>query len=64
MKLTQERVDRSLNQALDNGYDLHFWPAENIAADLAEYDVDFEGVDPKTIEPFVADWKKRKEATA
>lgn len=58
-KLTQRRVDESLNEAVKNGYELHLWEAANIAEDLSEYDQFFEDADQAVLLPLVEDWKKR-----
>lgn len=60
IEITQENVDRSLNQAIENGYMLDLWDAEDIAEDLHEYDSDFEDTDPNDLVPFVRDWKSRR----
>ncbi len=61
-EITQEAVSASLNVAVDqNGYtELLHWPAEHVAIDLADHDVDFEGVDTDVLIPFITAWQESK----
>lgn len=61
--ITQEQVDRSLNSAIDNGYDIETWPAWKIAEDIHEYDASFEDLHPPTLVPYIQDWLDRRIAS-
>lgn len=52
----RERVFKSLDSGIENGYELDNWSAEEIAEDLREYDVDLESV-PVSLVPFIQEWK-------
>lgn len=60
MKLTGEdlkkKIFESLDNAVDNGYELKEWPAENIALDLAEYDEFFESYTQPELVPHIVEW--------
>ena len=51
-----DAVIESLNNAVANGYPLYEWTAEEIAADLAEYDSQFENVDQAELQIIIAGW--------
>lgn len=60
MKLIGEplkaKIYESLNSAIDNGYELNDWPAEQIAQDLSEYDAFFEGYLEPELVPHIVSW--------
>lgn len=61
-RITQADVDASLDNAIQNGYDLEYETAQDIADDLAQYDAGMEGVSTKVLVPLISDWKIRKGA--
>lgn len=63
-EITQEAVSAALSTAVDqNGYtELLHWPAEHVAIDLADHDVDFEAVDTDVLIPFVTAWQEGRKA--
>jgi hypothetical protein len=53
-------VYASLERAVGNGYMLeHFTPRE-ISQDLADYDVDFEGIETSRLVPAITEWFRRR----
>ena len=50
------KLFESLNNAVDNGYELREWSAEDIADDVSEYDPQFEDVDTATMIPIIEEW--------
>lgn len=56
----QTRVDESLDNGVENDYDLGSWTSAQIAEDLATYDADFECVDPRILEGFCRNWLFRR----
>jgi hypothetical protein len=54
---TQAQVNESLNHAIENGYELDDWSAEEIASDLSQYDCQFEDCDVELLIPFIENWK-------
>lgn len=54
--ITEAQVHASNDRAVENGYDLFSWSAEEIAVDLADYDSDFEGVPVEITIPFIRSW--------
>lgn len=57
----REQVFSSLDNALENGYDNLLWvPAEEIAADLGDYDADLAHVPAEDLVPLVQDWRLAK----
>lgn len=59
--ITQEIVNDSMNNAIDNGYNFDGWTAKEIARDIAEYDSRFEGVNISDYSPFIWKWKENNE---
>jgi archaellum biogenesis protein FlaJ (TadC family) len=59
-KINRDTVFQSLNNAIDNGYELEDWTEREIAENLHEYDAQFEGVDPNLLIPIVKDWYNQK----
>ena len=57
---TQEEVFISLDQAVENGYDLTDWSEAEIARDLHEYDSQFEDVDPTSLVEHIEAWKVQR----
>jgi len=55
----QERVDESLDNAIDNDFEFRDLDPEQIAEDLSEYDSDFEDADLDTLTTQVKDWLVR-----
>ena len=53
----QERVSESLDNAVENGYQMQKWCVEDIAIDMTQFDSFFENHDPKQLIPFIQDWK-------
>lgn len=53
----QKRINESLDSAIENGYELDEWSAEDIAADLNQYDSNFESFESKDLVPFIQTWK-------
>lgn len=53
----QEKVSASLDAAVQNGYELMDWAAEDIAIDLHEYDAYFEKIKPLALVPYIQNWK-------
>lgn len=60
MTISQDDIDESLNNAIENGYELGLWTAEQIAVDLSTYDAAFEDVDIEVLVPFISDWLSRQ----
>jgi hypothetical protein len=60
--VTQESVSAALDVAVDqNGYvELINDPSEEVATDLADRDVDFEGVETDVLVPFVRAWQESR----
>lgn len=56
----EEAVARSNDQAVENGYDLEGWSAEEIAADLKDYDAAFEEVDSELLVEPIRKWQERR----
>lgn len=59
MTLNQQYVDDALACALSQGYTFKGWSAADIALDMLAFDAEVEGVSLETLEPLVADWRKR-----
>lgn len=59
MKFLRDRIFESLNSAIENGYELREWTAEDIAKDLAEYDSYFESTPVEDLVPFIQEWLKQ-----
>jgi hypothetical protein len=57
MFITQETVDTNLNAAMDGGYDISDWTAEDIAIDLLCYAADCESSTVEVLIPFIQAWK-------
>lgn len=53
----QKRINESLDSAIESGYELDEWSAEDIAADLNQYDSNFESFESKDLVPFIQTWK-------
>ena len=60
--LMQASLNLSLNNAMENGYELDLWSAEAISRDLSCYDEDFECEDPSTLIPFIQEWLDARKA--
>lgn len=60
MRLTTlgEMVHAALNTAKANGYNMALLTDEQIAVDLCDYDVDFEGMDTTLLIPHIQTWRK------
>lgn len=56
---SQVEVDESLDNAIDNDYDIKWIDAWKIAEDLADYDAKFENADLPQLEILVQNWKDR-----
>lgn len=54
-----DAVCRSNDQAVENGYDLFSWAPEEIAVDIADYDLDFEGADHDELIEAIREWFRR-----
>ena len=62
MNFTQSEVDESLNNAVENDYDIKGIEAWILAEDLADYDAKYEGAseeDLAKLEALVQNWKDR-----
>ncbi len=63
--ITQEMVNQSIQNALDNGYDdLMKCGAEVIANDMSDFDSSYEGLGPEIIVPFVQTWLNARDNIA
>ncbi len=60
--LMQANLNLSLNNAIENGYELDEWDAEEISSDLSCYDEDFECEDPQLLVPFIQEWLDARRA--
>ena len=58
MKIVQEDVDESLDNAVANGFSQWNLSADEVAVDMGSYDPKFGGLYEELI-PFIEDWKKR-----
>lgn len=59
MNILQFQVFNSLDTAVANGYeDVIKWPAEQVAADLQEYDATYQGIEPAKLVPYVREWQR------
>ena len=56
----QEKVDRSLDNAVMSGYSMDAHASE-IADDLVQQDKELEGFEPSVLEPYVAEWQRMQE---
>lgn len=56
-------VNRALDNALTNGYDLRSVPVEEVAIDLLTCDADLENEVIAVVEPLVAAWQKKNART-
>ena len=54
--ILQAEIDLSLNNAVENGYELDEWDAKDISDDLSCYDKSFECEDPSSLVPFIQEW--------
>ncbi len=59
----RRRVAKSLDNAIENGYELDEWSAREIAEDVHEYDSQFEDVEPIELVPHVEAWKGHRAVT-
>ncbi len=58
-KITQAGINESLDNAIENGYELLDWSNEEIAVDLGTYDEEYEGLNEELI-PFIQAWRETK----
>lgn len=58
--VNQERINESLDNAVNNDYDIWNDSADVLACDLVNYDVDFEDADLEVLVPFVQVWKNKQ----
>jgi hypothetical protein len=63
--MTKKRYSRkalfeSLDNAVENGYDLRVEGSHDIAVDLGSYDERFEGAEPDDLVPLIDAWKKAR----
>ena len=54
------KIFESLDQALENGYELLGWEPEEIAIDLHDYDAQFENIDPALLVPVISEWQEQR----
>lgn len=57
--ITQERVDESLSNAVENDYEVFGWGSYELARDLSDYDSMYEGIHIDVLRPFVKNWLER-----
>jgi len=57
--ITQKAVSESLQNAIENGYDLLSWSDDEIAQDLGTYDDQFGGADPGMLIPFIRTFREQ-----
>lgn len=56
MDKIKQDVFESLDNAIENGYELLEWEPEDISKDLHEYDSQFENVSQEILLPIVKEW--------
>lgn len=59
---TQTEVDESLNNAVDNDYDIKEIDAQTLAEDLGDYDAKYENPNLEVLVVLVQNWKDRNPA--
>jgi hypothetical protein len=52
----EQRVYTALDTAVENGYPLTEYPAEEIAVDLGTYDAQFEHTPAEVLTPIIVKW--------
>lgn len=57
--ITQQQVNQTLNNALENGYPIDQWPIQFLIEDIILYDKQFENVKASDIIPFIKRWKSK-----
>jgi hypothetical protein len=53
----EQKVHSNLDSAVDNGYDVTGWTAEDIVADLRAFAVELEDYSDEALLPHVVTWK-------
>lgn len=56
IQIDKKNLYNSLNNALENGYELLEWTAEEIAEDLNQYDQYFENIPHKLLIEPIQEW--------
>ena len=59
--IDEKQVFESLNNAVDNGYNIHEWDTDAIVEDLCSYDAQYENVSQSDLKPFIEKWLKVKQ---
>lgn len=59
MQITQEMVNKALNEAKKKGYDLTDYHPYSVAVDLKDLDETLEDADLRTLQMMVAVWQDR-----
>lgn len=54
--MLRQHVFEALNNAIENGYDLRQWSAEQIIDDLNRYAADLEAYMPEELRPHIEAW--------
>lgn len=57
------RVFASLNNAIDNGFDVRSWTPDFLTDDLMSYDADLEGCDRASVLAAVTEWLAERPAS-
>jgi hypothetical protein len=60
----QTMLDVALNNAVNNGHNLHEWEPQAVAEDLILYSKDFENMTPETLMPYIEVWQREKRTAA
>jgi hypothetical protein len=63
-KFHQDRIDRLLQNVIDNGYMIWKMSAIQIAIDIGTYAPELEGISAEGILPWIKNWQERKLAAA